>query len=294
MDYKEWIDSHLNEDIKEIPTEYLTLDTLKYLNSMELTLNVANIIEIILDNIKNDNDEIIKYYESEIFKSNNGNLMYGLGYYYDNNRKFKEAKKYYKIAIQNDHIYAMYCLGFLYDNNGNNRKAKKYYRMAIQKGHVYAMYQLGTMYNNNANYKKAKKYYLMAIQKGNVSAMNNLGVLYHNIGKYKKTIKYYKMAIQNGLVMTMDSLGQLYESNGNHIKAIKYFEMAIKNGYDSKHNLSEVLKANQDILIQYIEKKIEHTQRIAELEEYATELEYRPNGIGYERAKEEFESLQKK
>ena len=82
-----------------------------------------------------------------------------------------------------------------------------------------------------------------------------------------------------------------YKKEGNIEKAIEYLSMAIRNG--NEYSLKYIMRY-PEIIKQIVTKQLEYKEQISEMTEYITELEYVPNGVGYEKAKEHFEEIHKK
>ena len=103
------------------------------------------------------------------------------------------------MAIDNGISSAMASLGnYYYQIEKNYESAVKYYLMAISQENHVAMNNLGNYYYEvEKNYELAKKYYLMAIDKDSADSMFNLGHLYYKIEKnYELTNKYFLMSIE--------------------------------------------------------------------------------------------------
>ena len=179
--------------------------------------------------------DIKKYYEevgkdSFLGKTTNSetNYIYNCGvYFYFIEKNYKEAEKYYLMAIENGNSTAMYCLGYYYNHiEKNYEEAKKYYLMAIENGNSDAMNCLGFYYHyyiEEKNYEEAKKYYLMAIENGNSTAMYNLGMYYHTIeNNYEEAVKYYLMAIENGDSEAIINMTEIKENTSQIERYIIY------------------------------------------------------------------------
>jgi len=158
-------------------------------------------------------------------------------------KNYKEAEKYFLMAIEKEDAAAMNNLAFLYVSEFKDfAKAEKYYLMAIEKEHAVAMWNLAQLYRTEfKDFAKAEKYYLMAIEKENSNAMNNLALLYETEFKdFAKAEKYYLMAIEKEDADAMYNLALLYVSEfKDFAKAEKYYLMAIeKEDADAMHNLA--------------------------------------------------------
>jgi len=194
-------------------------------NFVELPAKYSEIAKQIENHVENQNYKKALALANSIENEDDGVKLCCLGYVYENQGKFKEAEKYYLLAIEKGDVTAMYNLGVLYTNQEKFKEAEKYYLLAIEKGHVSAMYNLGLLYTNQGKIEEAEKYYLLAIEKGDVSAMYNLGLLYANQGKFEKAEKYYLLAIEKGHNNAFYNLASLYYAqNINKIDALKYIQ----------------------------------------------------------------------
>jgi TPR repeat protein len=124
---------------------------------------------------------------NSIENEEDGLKFFFLGYFNRKLNKFKEAEKYYLLAIEKGNTKAMNDLANLYQDQGKFPKAEKHYLLAIAKGSDYAKYNLALLYQNQGKYKEAEKNYLSVIEKGIDFAINNLTILYfkQNIHKEK-------------------------------------------------------------------------------------------------------------
>ena len=207
--------------------------------------------------------------------------MIKLGEYYEEQKDFKNMKKYYEMAIKNDPLgsasnIAMFNLGFYYDKIGHNEEnalktSIKYYSMAAKNGHVNAMFNLGLYCEKLKDYEYMIIYYEMAIEKGSTHAMVNLGNYYakqkdlcHKKAEQesaeKNMIKYYEMAAEKGSdevnVDIMYKLGNYYDDNNDFEKMIKYYLMAVeKDSIYAMINLGNYYKRQNDYvnMIKYFE-----------------------------------------
>jgi TPR repeat protein len=181
---------------------------------------------------KLDKDIILKILNSNVITDfiPGYEIIYAIYYRYIKN-DINEMKKYYLIAVENNNIDAIIDLGYYYyEVEKNYVEMFKYYLMGIELGNSYAMCNLGIYYTDIKDYKLATKYYLMAIEKGNECAMNNLGYYYYINKEYDLAIKYYLMAIENGCIMSICNLGCLYLDIKEYEKMKHYYLLAISKG----------------------------------------------------------------
>ena len=189
---------------------------------------------------------------------------------YQNEKSYEFIRKKYEEEPEN-HV-NLNLMGIVNKFIGNIDEAIKYYKMAIDKGNTYAIGNLAYVYHKEQEKKdlnEAIKYYKMAIDKGLPDSMNNLGVLYHyELAKqdFDEAIKYYKMAFDNGFIFALDEIINILMGN------------------------KELLKKYMTLFWKLETEKSKLETENSKLEEYITELEYMPGGVGYNEAKEHFES----
>ena len=180
--------------------------------------------------------------------------LVSLGFLHETEFKdFKNAEKYYRMAVAKDHAGAMNNLALLYKSEFKDfKKAEKYWLMAVAKDDADAMNNLALLYKSEfKDFKKAEKYWLMAVEKDHAGAMNNLALLYESEFKdFKKAEKYYLMAVEKDHAGAMNSLAWLYfNQKVNREKAIEYAERSYKmdKSIYNAHTYSMVLLWNDDI-----------------------------------------------
>ena len=207
--------------IKEHNIDEKTTETFrKELKDINDKLNKIDIDEFTFDDwyskgtneyYNGDKNKAIKYFEKSIrLETNDTNLskaFFFMGYIYKDELKDNEnAIKYYKMAIEKEHVGAMYNLALLYEEElKDNENVIKYYKMAIEKEDARAMNNLALLYQQELKENEnAIKYYKMSIEKEHVDAMYNLALLYEqelkdneNAEKYYKMYEEYKNAEEN-------------------------------------------------------------------------------------------------
>jgi TPR repeat protein len=258
--------------------------------------------------VEQNGEEAIKYYKMAIEKGD-CHAMNNLGYMYYNGkgveRNYDEAIKYYKMSIEKGNSHAMFNLGLMYQYGDgveqNYDEAIKYYKMAIEKGDSDAMNNLGHMFHTGfdveKNFEEAIKYYKMAIEKGDSDAMYNLGIMYH-FGEgveqnVEEAIKYYKMAIEKDFEKAKTNLLALINKINelSTMEKIKYYNILNRCEKTKEYAKKIIIKQETDDIVQMYNIIEEMRQ---ELKELRTHVEYMPDGIGYQEAKTEFETLQQK
>lgn len=166
---------------------------------------------------------------------------------------------------------------------------------------------------DHINIDEAVRYYELAVSKGLYNTYNSLGYLYAYTDGYidiPKAIKYYKLAIMHSDTTNTPALinsAHIYATDNVHrnmLKAIKYYGRAIKCNasavrmfFDTEINTDSVFELTKQYADHYDEhkklKKLvkEQAKQIEELENYVTELEFQPGGIGCLNAQKEFDEL---
>ena len=219
-------------------------------------MNKDNFFHVIIYMIKSKN--IINISSNEFNVDDNIVINCKLGnFYYNTEKNYELAKKYYLMAIDKNNLEAMNNLGTLYYMIEKNYElAKKYYLMAIDNDNDNSMFNLGNLYHmTEQQYELAKKYYLMAIDKGNSNAMASLGNLYYIIeNKYELAIKYYLMAIDKENPHAMNNLGHIYYTIEKNYKLTdKYYLMSITHEKNII-NLQNNIKFDENTREQHIYK----------------------------------------
>lgn len=109
-----------------------------------------------------------------------------VAYDYSDAKNYKEAAKWYQIAINYGNVHAKNNLAILY-NEGRGvpkdmKKAMQLYHDAAQEGDFMAYYNIGQVFEfgeyGEQSYTKAFEHYLIAAQHGNGCALNDLGMFY--------------------------------------------------------------------------------------------------------------------
>ena len=175
----------------------------------------------------NKNDD--RGYFLRIFmKANKGNkgAQNNLGVLYEEQGKFEQAEKYYKLAADNGDAIAQSNLGVLYEEQDKFEQAEKYYKLAADNGDAIAQSNLGILYEKQGKFEQAEKYYKFAADNGNMDAQNNLGVLYEKQGKFEQAKKHCNLAADNGHAIAQNNLGYVYECSKQFDNAIMWYRKA--------------------------------------------------------------------
>lgn len=161
--------------------------------------------QLISEHIEIFNDIIKKkpIDHEHVLGKNNKELFSLIGICYNSNRQYDLMGKYYSKAIQMGSILSMCNYARFYEIEKNYSDAEKYYKMAIKENDPWAMIKLGRMYDSVANSfckisddtETALKYYNMALDKGILQATQDIAWHYSEKKKDNKTaLKYYLMA----------------------------------------------------------------------------------------------------
>lgn len=185
--------------------------------------------------------------------------LLNIGYYLDDNERYKESLEYYLNAIEiyksiNDERGIAKCynyIGYSFSYLNLPEKAIKYYFKALNifeklndKLGVADIYNgFGSLYYDIENYTEAYKYYLKAYNiyidlnddQGILTECINLGNSISEQGKLEEGLKYYFQSVElckklednEGLVMNYSNIGDCYVSLGDYDKAMRYLEDAI-------------------------------------------------------------------
>jgi len=159
-----------------------------------------------------------------------------LGLCLQSQKKFTEAIKYYKIAIQNNPNFfiAINNLGLTYHTIGDLKNAQSYYERAIEINpkYTHAISNLGNIKKELNNFKEAIKYYKLALSIDDKLYIihNNLGMAYQAIGKFEESKKHFESVLKINPKFTRAdrslSMSLKYNINNSHLKSM---ESKIKN-----------------------------------------------------------------
>jgi TPR repeat protein len=234
------------------------------------------------EHVEKNYDEAKKFYLLGVEKGYVPSIRNLAKYYQTIEANYSEMKKICILGIEKGCAFCMNNLGYYYHHIKKNRnKAIKFYKMAIDKNYPTAMYNLGFIYQHHEkNYRKMKKYYTLAIKHGNLSACVEFAIYYHvEKKKITKSLFYYIK-------------GKEIDKVNEHLKKIITDEIPLdKYFYESLPLLKSLQKEFPDTLKIHplIQSNINlYTKEIDILE---NAFKYLPEADGYEKAKEEFNSL---
>ena len=201
-----------------------------------------------MDNLKKEAEKeaqiILNYFNTEdyisaevkakklIKKFPNYQAVYNLlGLCLQAQKKFSEAMKYYKIAIQNNPNFfvAINNLGLTYHNMGDLKNAQSYYERAIEINpkFTHPISNLGNIKKELNNYEEAIKCYKLALSIDNklYIVLHNLGMAYQALGKFEESKKYFESVLKiNSKFTRADrslSMSLKYDINNPHLKIME-------------------------------------------------------------------------
>ncbi len=216
--------------------------------------------------IKEDYDNMMKYYLMAI-ENGNMNSMSNLAVYYYEQKDYDNMMKYYLMAVEKDSIMAICNLGKYYQEQKDYDNMMKYYLIGIKKGNKDAMNNLGVYYSRQKEYDNMMKYYLMAIKKGNILAINNLGVYYKNNDKQLYE-KFNNFNNDEKILYATCQLAEWYKKHNDTENMLKYYNKAYKKGViDAFYKILDFYKNDRNKLMEiYNLEKDCHKRKI--MEEY--------------------------
>mgnify|MGYP000011689143 CR=1 FL=1 len=154
-----------------------------------------------------------------------------LGLVLHSQKKFSEAMKYYKIAIQNNPNFfvAINNLGLTYHNMYDLKNAQHYYERAIEINpkFTHAICNLGNIKKDLNNFEEAIKYYKLALSIDDKLYIvhHNLGMAYQAIGNFEESKKYFESALKINPKFTRAdrslSMPLKYDINNPHLKSME-------------------------------------------------------------------------
>jgi len=154
-----------------------------------------------------------------------------LGLCLQSQKKFLEAIKYYKIAINNNPNFfvAINNLGLTYHNMYDLKNAQHYYERAIEINpkFTHPISNLGNVKKELNNYEEAIKCYKLALSIDNklYIVLHNLGMAYQALGKFEESKKYFETVLKNNPKFTRAdrslSMSLKYDINNPHLKSME-------------------------------------------------------------------------
>jgi tetratricopeptide (TPR) repeat protein len=234
---------------------------------------------------------------------NNSSILHFLGWIYEKiDIDLNISMHYYVLSSKRDNSMALNAIGKLYDNDNyvkkNKSLSKTYFELSAKKGNCFAQYNIGLINFNAKKYTEALTYFNLSAEQNHIESCFYLGeIYYYGYGvEQNNTIatKYYKLASKYG------------SANGHHSLSYMLFYHSGKSVNDTTRALKHIIKAlfvnNNDENFESIWYDIKNDNEILgniltiisdnkRLRNENIELKYRPGGIGYQEAKNDFDSL---
>jgi tetratricopeptide (TPR) repeat protein len=185
---------------------------------------------------------------------------YNLGRFFQDNKRYIEAKKYYSEALRIDpkNPDPINNTGNILLEEGKIEEAIKTFRLALEVKPEFAEshYNLGCAFLEAKRYQEAidEFYEALRIQPKNVRAHNNLGNALASQGRFNQAIAHYTEAlrIRPKFVDAHVNLGIVLRRQQKYNEAIKHFAAALRIQPDN-------LKARQNLA--YIRRLLEESKR---------------------------------
>jgi len=196
--------------------------------------------------------------KSEIQKksSKESKIYFSGGIQLYNQKKYKDAEKYFQKSIELDSTYCnaynFYGLSLYYQNRLD--EAEKYFLMAIELDSTYcnANTSYGILLYNQKKYKEAEPYYLKSIELDSTNSKHyyNYGLLLYCLKKFDEAEKYYKKAIalDSTYINSYYNYGLLLFEQKRYEEAEEYYKKTIQidtnnsNAYNNYGYLLDVQK----------------------------------------------------
>lgn len=207
---------------------------------------------------------------------------------------------------------ALFLLGFFY-NHGcgivmDLNEACKYYDASIKMNNSYAMTYMSliSLSEPHFNISPYEPFVLLetAIKLNNPDAFEIMGEhLYYDKNDIKSAVQYHKQAMKNNCIHAMRELLIIYSCNEvsylDENDILEICDEGIELGdFIIRDSIRDLISKNDKLFNALLKDRLVSKNKINELNdvinkqnEYIMELEYMPNGVGYEMAREEFERL---
>lgn len=197
----------------------------------------------------------------------NADTQYRIGKtYYEEDKNYKKAVKWYHKAAEKGSADAQFYLGMCYINGKgveqDYTEAMKWLCKAAEQGDAGALYKLGLCYETGQGVKQdfaeAVKWYRKAAEQGNADAQYHLGMFYAQ-GQvleqdYKEAVRWYRKAAEQGNAPAQNNLGWCYYYGQgvelDYNEAVNWFNKAAEHVNVSSHINNEnecILEALYDI-----------------------------------------------
>ena len=223
-----------------------------------------------------------------------------LGLCLQSQKKFSEAMKYYKIAIQNNPKFfvAINNLGNTYHAMGDLKNAQSYFERAIEINpkFTHAICNLGNIKKDLNNFEEAIKYYKLALSIDDKLYIvhHNLGLAYQAIGKFQVSKKYFESALKINPKFTRAdrslSMPLKYDINNPHLKSMeKKIKDQSLNNFQKMELYFGLGKAYEDI--KNYKKSFENYKLGNKIKRDATKYQINDDVILFENIKSSFSNI---
>ena len=170
----------------------------------------------------------------------------------------------FKLSADQGYDYAQYAIGYAHQlgliGPQDFKEAIRWYKLAVGQGNVEAQFKMAQLYETEKSlmdYKEALKLYKLAAKQGHTQAEFCLGHMYakgKGVSKnYKEAVRLYRIAAKKGYRDAQYYLGLMYaDGTGleqDFINAYMWWDIAYTNGFfmakKSKRNLSRKMTESQ-------------------------------------------------
>ena len=159
--------------------------------------------------------------------------QYKLGQSFEHDRNYKEAARWYRMAVEKDHAEAANALGVLsqlgFGIEKNQEEAVMLYRKAAEKGMVSAMNNLAEMYGRGSgitqDQAEATRWFMRAAERG-LATEPALSIAEWHLGQRyasgtgvtqdsREALRWLRKAIEHGVLRAWIDIGGVYETGGS-------------------------------------------------------------------------------
>lgn len=144
-----------------------------------------------------------------------------------NKKDHNSAHKYCQMGMAYDKSRSLNLLGYLYDCQEDYENAKKYYLESIALGNGYAAYNLGSLYIvKEKNLAKSKKYFRIALQRKRTDALKKLEILGrdNNFELMELYLKYPHLTTRTKII---DSIKKVSNEKLNEVQSSQFVKILV-------------------------------------------------------------------
>ena len=192
--------------------------------------------------------EAEKYF-FEALKKGNPNAYNALSYLYYVQGNFEKAEYYFlkdlnTITDEEEKKIVKYNLAFLYVKQNKEEKAEKMLR-SIKNDDIFVYYFLEDMYYKNVDYKNALKYSKKALEKGNKFSINDIVVISNKSKKSdNEVMELVKQEYEKGNIYAYGFYGLIIK-NTNLKEGEKICKLGIEKGDPNSYSCMSVILFDQ-------------------------------------------------